>query len=269
MRIKNSIRTHEMNAEKSFSNQIIYDRNSFKFANFAYGQYNNFDGTQAGQQALVSRLNPTAATLTIVITNSAAAATDVTIFNVGAGGYDQTFADGVTVTCPQSSYAHVLRSLVSKPYKIAGLKYACQARTQLSNRFVLGYTNERGTSVSQVYTPRYMGNNMQNVQTEIDDPTFQMDIGVDSYITIRVNGTSSVSGGENVELTFTVAGIIEPVRGLSGQPGLAVNPEGFQSGIPAQTLVVSQQSAGNGLINLGPAGAAQNVANAGPTRGFY
>jgi hypothetical protein len=273
MKIKHSVRKIEAGAEKEFRNQIIYDRGSFKFNNFAYGQFNNFDaGAAAAQQALVSRLNPTAATLTIVITNSSQAATSVTIFNVGGGqtgaqGLTPTFADGVTVTCPQSTYSQVLISLLSKVFKIGGLKYACQNRTQLSNSFILGYSNERGTYTRQAYTPRYMGNNMQNVQTEIDDPTFQMDVSVDSFITLTVNGTAVVSGGENVELTFTIAGIKEPVRALSGQPSLAVNPEGFQSGIPAQTLVVSNQPMGGGLINLG-AGAA-NVNTAGPTRGFY
>ncbi len=254
--IKHSVRNLENGAARNFRNQIIYDRNSFQFANFAYGQFNNFDaaGVQA-QQALVSRLNPTAATLTIVITNSSAAAKSVTIFNVGGGqsgasGLSPTFDDGVTVTCPQSSYGQVLISLLSKVFKIGGLKYACQNRTQLSNSFILGYANERGTYTRQAYTPRYMGNNMQNVQAEIDDPTFQMDVSVDSFITITVNGTAAVSGGENVELTFTIAGIKEPVRGLSGQPTLAVNPEGFQSGIPAQTLVVSNQGGANGGIPL-------------------
>ena len=204
-------------------------------------------------------MNPVEATLQIVITNSASAAVAVTLFNVGGGqtgaqGLSPTFATGVAVTCPQSTYSQVLISLLSIVFKIGGLKYSCQNATQLANSFLLGYSNERGAYNRIPYTAKAMGNNMQNVATEIDDATFQMNIGVDSFITITVNGTAVVSGGENVTLTFTIAGIKEPVRALSGQPTLAVNPEGYQTGIPAQTLVVSNQGQGGGgiALNKGP-----------------
>ena len=271
MKVKNSIRTLAKGAEKEFRNQLIYDPNSFRFSNFAFGQYNNaVDGAGAGA-VNVSRLAPSEATLVLVITNTDAVAVPVTLFNVGgaatgatSSGLTPTFVAGVTVTCPQSSYGTVLISLLSKVYKIGGLKYSCKDKVQLSNNFTVGYTNERGRKESQVYTPRYLGNNMQNVDTQIDDPTFELDISVDSFITITVNGTTATPGGENVELVFTVAGIVEPTRGLIGSPALAINPVGFQSGIPAQSLVVSNASAANG-INLQQ----KPIGNNAKMNGFY
>lgn len=262
MKTKNSIRSMEK-ADK-FRNQMIYDPRSFQFSNFAQGQYNNAVNGAATGVATVSRLSQAEATLVLVITNSAAAASVVTLFNVNGlapsatnSGLTPTFADGITVTCPTSSYGAVLISLLSKVYKIGGLKYSCAVKAQLSNRFITGWQSELGTFGGGTYTPRYLGNNMQNVTTEIDDPTFEMDINVTSYIQITVNGTTaSPSTGENIELVFTIAGQVDALRTLNGQPAMAINGVGQQSGIPAQNLIVSQAAPGNGGINLSGSGTA-------------
>lgn len=269
MKTKNSIRSMEK-ADK-FRNQIIYDPNSFQFNNFAIGAYNTAVAGAQPAPMQVSRLSPQESTLVLVITNSAAAATTVTLFNVNnnapgatSGGLNPTFVDGVTVTVPQSSYGTILISLLTKVYKIGGLKYSCQVKNQLSNRFVSAWTSEFGTFGGGVYTPKYLGTNMQNIAAEIDDPTFELDVNATTYIQLDVNGVTKAGGtGETVELVFTVASIIDPLRTLNGQPAIAINAVGMPSGVPAQTLVVSQQQPGSGGINLSGAKPAGNL-----SRGF-
>lgn len=261
MKTKNSIRSMEK-ADK-FRNQMIYDPRTFAYSNFALGQYNNAVNGATGAPMQVSRLSQAEATMVLVITNSAAAATTVTLFNVNGlapsglnSGLSPTFQDGVTVTCPQGSYGALLIGLLTKVYKIGGLKYSCQVKTQLTNSFVTGWRNEFGTFGGGVYTPRYLGNNMQNVTTEIDDPTFEMDVNSTAYIQLSVNGTTLAGGsGENVELVFTIASIIDQLRALNGQPAMAINGIGQQSGIPAQNLIVTNQPAGGGGISLAGGGA--------------
>ena len=229
----------EKSMEKNYRN--YWDDNGTYYENdydnFNLGMYSNANGSmQQGRK--VSRLNPNARLLSIVITNTTAPAVDVKLWT------DTTTASipaGTSVTLAQGSYAGLLNDILQKPFRIHGMKYSCLVANQFNNAITLGYADNFGTTNSNILTPLAYRSNLQNISTQLDIEDFTFDVGVDSFMTIPVNGTTLAGGsGESITLTFFVSSMVQPIRTFTNMPDLAKSPERFITGLPKQEISVVQ-----------------------------
>lgn len=243
------LNAYEQSMEKNFRN--YYDDAGYyeeDFDNFSFGQYgeNQFvNQVSAPTRTPVSRMNPNARIITLVITNTTAGTLDVTILNPGDGTTPgiSSIPAGTSVTLAQGSYSRLLTETLEKPFQIKGMKYAVKDASQFDNVITLGYRNALGTRNQNVLTPYAYRSNLQNIATQLDIADFEYDVNIDSFVTIPVNGTASVSGGERITLTFYLRSQIQPSRMFYAQPDLAKSKEGFITGLPQQQIVVKQASA--------------------------
>jgi hypothetical protein len=226
------MRSIERNGEKAFRN--FWDE-SAGYNDFSFPQYSNANGTLGG--AAFSRMDPLARTYTLVITNSGATTEDVTILAPGAGT-NPTFAPGTNVVLQESTYSRLLTEALQKPKLIKGIKVQVKDQNQLDNVWTLGYQNAAGKVQQYVYSLLDNTNSYQNIATRVEDPTFEFMINVDSFITIPVNGTNFVTGGERLVLKIFLIEEFSPSRQFNGQPTLAKSPVGFISGLPEQNITV-------------------------------
>jgi hypothetical protein len=226
------MRSIERNGEKAFRN--FWDE-SAGYNDFSFPQYSNANGTMGG--AAFSRMDPLARTYTLVITNSGATTEDVTILAPGAGT-NPTFAPGTNVVLQESTYSRLLTEALQKPKLIKGIKVQVKDQNQLDNVWTLGYQNAAGKVQQYVYSLLDNTNSYQNIATRVEDPTFEFMINVDSFITIPVNGTNFVTGGERLVLKIFLIEEFSPSRQFNGQPTLAKSPVGFISGLPEQNITV-------------------------------
>lgn len=236
---------YEQEMEKNFRN--YYDDNGYyeeDFDNFSFGQYgdNQFVNAVSGGGSRVSRMNPNARIATLVITNTNSSDQTVTIFNPADGTTPTTASipDGCSVTLAQGSYSRLLTEILEKPFQIRGMKYAVKDVSQFDNVITLGYKNALGTNNSNVLTPYAYRSNLQNISTQIDIADFEYDVNIDSFVSIPVNGSSKVSGGERLTLTFYLKAQVQPSRVFYGQSDLARSKEGFITGLPQQQIVIKQ-----------------------------
>lgn len=124
---------------------------------------------------------------------------------------------GIEVLClsGNTGYDGFMLDLLSSHLRVKGLIYQATEKTQLSNRFSLFGSNRRNSFYGSVYTPRYLGNNSENILNEINDPTFEIDLNSRSRIELVVNP------GEEITLAFTIveeydlARLIEAMRNFS------------------------------------------------------
>lgn len=238
------LNAYEQSMEKNFRN--YYDDAGYfedDFENFSFGQYGENQFVNAnGSGQRVSRMNPNARIITLIITNTTATTQDVTILNAGDGTTPGTSSipAGTSVTLAQGSYSRLLTETLEKPFQIKGMKYAVKDASQFDNVITLGYRNALGTRNQNVLTPYAYRSNLQNIATQLDIADFEYDVNIDSFITIPVNGTASVSGGERITLTFYLRAQIQPSRMFYAQPDLAKSKEGFITGLPQQQIVVKQ-----------------------------
>jgi hypothetical protein len=226
------MRSIERNGEKMFRN--FWDE-SAGYNDFSFPQYSNANGTMGGQA--FSRMDPLARTYTLVITNSGATTEDVTILAPGAGT-NPTFAPGTNVVLQESTYSRLLTEALQKPKLIKGIKVQVKDQNQLDNVWTLGYQNAAGKVQQYVYSLLDNTNSYQNIATRVEDPTFEFMINVDSFITIPVNGSNFVIGGERLVLKIFLIEEFSPSRQFNGQPTLAKSPVGFISGLPEQNITV-------------------------------
>jgi len=240
------INAYEQSMEKNFRN--YYDDAGYyeeDFDNFSFGQYgeNQFvNQVSAPTRTPVSRMNPNARIITLVITNSTATTQVVTILNSGDGTTPsvESIPVGCSVTLAQGSYSRLLTETLEKPFQIKGAKYAVKDSSQFDNVITLGYRNALGTRNQNVLTPFAYRSNLQNIATQLDIADFEYDVNIDSFISIPVNGTNKVTGGESITLTFYLRAQIQPSRAFYAQPDLAKSKEGFITGLPQQQIVVKQ-----------------------------
>lgn len=226
------MRSIERNGEKAFRN--FWDE-SAGYNDFSFPQYSNANGAIGG--AAFSRMDPLARTYTLVITNSGATTEDVTILAPGAGT-NPTFAPGTNVVLQESTYSRLLTEALQKPKLIKGIKVQVKDQNQLDNVWTLGYQNAAGKVQQYVYSLLDNTNSYQNIATRVEDPTFEFMINVDSFITIPVNGSNFVAGGERLVLKIFLIEEFSPSRQFNGQPTLAKSPVGFISGLPEQNITV-------------------------------
>lgn len=152
--------------------------------------------------------NSSSSTLVFVITNQTDKRQAVSLFNQ-IDWYRKVLPEGVTITCPISSYDKVMLEAHSYPFQINGLKIIVDNKEKLFDpEFTIhvGYSNCRGRWESIVYSPRYVCSNMQNVITEVDDPTFEMHINSTAKIDLHVNP------GEQIEFVFTISEVYDLVK---------------------------------------------------------
>jgi hypothetical protein len=233
---------YEQSMEKNFRN--YYDDNGYyeeDFDNFSFGQYgdNQFVNAVSGSSR-VSRMNPNARIATIVITNTTSVDQTVTIFNPADGTTPTTSSIpvGCSVTLAQGSYSRLLTEILEKPFQIKGMKYAVKDVAQFDNVITLGYKNALGTQNQNVLTPYAYRSNLQNISTQIDIADFEYDVNIDSFVSVPVNGSGKVSGGERLTLTFYLKSQVQPSRVFYGQSDLARSKEGFITGLPQQQIVI-------------------------------
>jgi hypothetical protein len=241
---------YEQSMEKNFRN--YYDDAGYyeeDFENFSYGQYGDNQFVNAmGSSQKVSRMNPNARIATLVITNTSSITQTVTIFNPADGTTPTTASipTGTSVTLSQGSYSRLLTEILEKPFQIKGMKYAVKDVSQFDNVITLGYRNALGTQNQNVLTPFAYRSNLQNISTQIDIADFEYDVNIDSFMSIPVNGSGSVTGGERLTLTFYLRSQMQPSRAFYGQPELARSKEGFITGLPQQQIVIKQPAASIG-----------------------
>lgn len=240
------LNAYEQSMEKNFRN--YYDDAGYyeeDFDNFSFGQYgeNEFmNQVSAPTRTPVSRMNPNARIITLVITNTTPTTKDVTILNPGDGTTPnvESIPVGCSVTLAQGSYSRLLTETLEKPFQIKGMKYAVKDASQFDNVITLGYRNALGTRNSNVLTPYAYRSNLQNIPTQLDIADFEYDVNIDSYVIIPVNGTNAVAGGERVTLTFYLRAQLQPSRAFYKMPDVAKSKEGFITGLPQQQIVIKQ-----------------------------
>lgn len=240
----------EQRMEKNFRN--YYDDAGYyeeeDFDNFTFSEYEEdefVNQVSAPTRRPVSRMNPNARIITLVITNTTNQTQNVTILNAGEGTTPSfgSIPLGCSVTLTQGSYSRLLSEILQKPFQIHGLKYKAKDASQFDNVILLGYRNALGTDHSNKLTPTAWSSNLQNVSNQIDIQDFQYDVNIDSYISIPVNGTNVIPGGERVSLTFFLRSQIQPSRAFYAQPELASSTEGFITGLPQQQIVIKPKPA--------------------------
>jgi len=238
------INAYEQAMEKNFRN--YYDDAGYyedDFDNFSFGQYGDnqyVNQVSAPTRTPVSRMNPNARIITLVLTNTTSATQTITILNAADGNPPtiESIPIGCSVTLAQGSYSRLLTEILEKPFQIKGMKYAVKDASQFDQVITLGYRNALGTRNQNVITPYAYRSNLQNIATQLDIADFEYDVNIDSFISIPVNGTNIVSGGERVTLTFFLRAQIQPGRAFYAQPEVAKSKEGFISGLPQQQIVI-------------------------------
>jgi hypothetical protein len=187
-------------------------------------------------------MNPNARIITLVITNTTSTVKNVTILNPGDGSTPSvdSIPVGCSVTLAQGSYSRLLTETFNKPFQIKGMKYSVKDSSQFNNVIILGYRNALGTLSQNVLTPYAYRSNLQNIPTQLDIADFEFDVNIDSFVTIPVNGTDVVAGGERIALTFYLRAQIQPSRAFYAQPDIAKSKEGFITGLPQQQIVIKQ-----------------------------
>lgn len=240
------LNAYEQSMEKNFRN--YYDDAGYyeeDFDNFSFGQYGEeqfVNQVSAPTRVPVSRMNPNARIITLVITNTTSTTKNVTILNAADGTTPsvESIPVGCSVTLAQGSYSRLLTEILEKPFQIKGMKYAVKDPSQFDNVITLGYRNALGTRNQNVLTPYAFRSNLQNIATQLDIADFRYDVNIDSFIMIPVNGTNSVAGGERLTLTFYLGAQIQPSRAFYAQPYIAKSNEGFITGLPQQQIVIKQ-----------------------------
>jgi len=226
-------KTMEKNFRNSTGNDVYYAYND----NFSMNQYSNANGSMP-QGRKVSSLNPNARLLSIVLANNTLSVQNITLWTNSSS---TAIPNGTTATLAQGSYAGLLNDIIQKPFRIQGLKYSCLVANQFNNAITLGYADNFGTTNSNILTPLAYRSNLQNISTQLDIEDFTFDVGVDSFMTIPVNGTTLAGGsGESITLTFFVSSMVQPIRTFTNMPDLAKSPERFITGLPKQEISVVQ-----------------------------
>lgn len=224
---KDKIKEVESSMEKNFRN---YDGGGYNGFNMP-DTYNYATGAQ--NQGL-SRMNPNSSIVTLVLTNTTTDAKTITILNAGAGTTPSTdsIPEGCAVNYTQGSYSGLLTRVSQKPFLIQGLKLKVKDQSQFDNPITCGYDSNMGSGTFNTLTLEAYGSMYQNVQTKLDIPSFRYTVDIDSYVSVSVNGSSSITGGERLTLTFFLTAQVQPGRIFVGEDATAVNPDAYISGLP-------------------------------------
>jgi len=143
----------------------------------------------------IGRINPNDRTLTVVISNTGAQASEAILFGANA---EEAQPNGVSVIVEESSHKEVREESKANPFRIAGMKYSVSSALQFDNVLRIQRRTASGTSTNRVYQPRNATSPQNFTQSLIDDDNFEMDVtGQDSLRLVVNPGVTAV-------FTFTV-----------------------------------------------------------------
>lgn len=228
--LKDKIKSVEASMEKNFRN---YDGGGYN----GFNMPDTYNYATGNQQQSVSRMNPNSSIVTLVLTNTTSSAQTITILNPGSGSTPDTTSipTGCNVTYQQGSYSGLLTRVSQKPFLIQGLKLQVKDQSQFDNPITCGYNSNMGSGMFNTLTLGAYGSMYQNVTTKLDIPSFRYTVDIDSYVSVSVNGSDSITGGERLTLNFFLTAQLQPGRIFVGEDATAVNPDSYISGLPTVT----------------------------------
>lgn len=204
----------------------------------AQSSFRNFEGIQYPRRysnangaiapASQETLDPNDRTWTVrVQNNSSAASALATIFGAVLDLTDTlNTAAGVSVTVAESSHLQLKTESLGQPVRILGLKMTVVSATQFANVLSLYDQKSTGALEKRLFQPLNYRSAQNQLQTQIDAPSFELLVTPTMYIQFTINPS------EVVTLTFTIVEKALFGNTLRNSPVVASSNRPAPTGLP-------------------------------------
>jgi len=201
------------------------------YREYAENRFNNFQGyipdDYMNAVGGAEVLDPNDRTLTVTVVNaSVSAIASVMIFGAVKDLTDATKNAQITISVAESSHLQVKTELLQNPFRILGLKYTVTAAAQFSNPITLYEAKSTGGLISRVWQPLNYRSAQNTLTTQIDAPSFEFLVSANSYMTLTVNGSETIS------FTFTIVEKYEAKNSLRDGRTRSISRTQAPTGLP-------------------------------------
>jgi hypothetical protein len=203
-----------------------------KFRNFEGVQYprryRSADGAPAAAAVAATSeiLDPNDRTWTITVANTNTTAKSAIIFGSNYDLTDALLPVGVTVTVAESSHLQLKTEVLAQPVRILGMKMTVVSATQFSNVLSLYDKKSTGAEEKRLFQPLNYRSAQNQLQTQIDAPSFELLVNPSVYISFTINAS------ETVTFTFTIVEKALFGNTLRNSPVVAVSNRPAPTGLP-------------------------------------
>lgn len=206
----------------------------------AEARYRNFEGVTYPKRYRTANGDPAAAgvatsevldpndrTWTVAVANASTASKTATIFGAAYDLTDASLDANITITVSESTHLRLKTELLTQAVRILGMKMTVSSSaTQFSNVLSIYDLKSTGAEEKRLFQPLNYRSAQNQINTQIDAPSFELLLTPTVYIQFTVNGS------ETVTFTFTIVEKVLLHNLLRNSPVIAVSNRPAPTGLP-------------------------------------